>query len=72
MQTTLRTIRIQSGLYISVDGNWKIQRAKQYLTRGKTWTVYRNSDMHWMEVKRFKSLAAARMFVTENVQSWWG
>jgi hypothetical protein len=71
MQSILRTVRIQSGLYISLDGMWKIRRATEGFPPRKVWIVSRMMDMQWTDAKRFSTLSAARMFVTENVQGWW-
>jgi len=71
MQTTLRTSRVRSGLYLSYDGRWKIARARQFAHGGKRWHVYHLSDGSWREVTHFKSLAAARAFIVQTINEAW-
>jgi hypothetical protein len=72
MQTTLRTVRIKSGYYLSVDGQWKIQRMPEMFPARRRWEVSRMMDGQSKVVQWFPTLAAARMFVCENIQGWWG
>jgi len=72
MQQPYRTLRIRSGLYLSVDSDFKIERMPQYFPGKRRWKVSRYMDGSWREMQVFATLAAARMYVAENVQGWWG
>jgi hypothetical protein len=72
MRTTLRTLRVKAGWYISADGQWTIHRVTEGFPPRKVWRVTRAMDGDWKFVKQFDSLSAARMFITENAQGWWG
>lgn len=71
MQTTLRTSRIRSGLYLSYDGRWQIARVSHFARGGKRWFVYHLTDGNWREVTHFKSLAAARAFIVQTINEAW-
>jgi len=68
MRTILRTNRIRAGLYISLDGNWRIQRVKRVFVRGFCWEVRRKQDNEWVFIKSYWTLAMAR-WVVEQYQN---
>lgn len=71
MATGYTTLRIKSGLYLSTDNNFKIERKPQYFPGRRRWSVYRYMDGNWKEMQTFESLAEARKYVGENVNGWW-
>lgn len=71
-QTGYTTLRIKSGLYLSTDNNFKIERHTQYFPGQRRWSVYRFMDGGWTHMQAFPSLAAARKYVTETIDGWWG
>jgi len=71
METRLATVRVRSGLYISYDGLWKIERVRQYAVRGKSWRIYRLCDARWTVVTQFPTLARARAFIIQTINEAW-
>jgi len=71
MQTTLPTMRVRAGLYISYDGRWKLQRKLSYTGKLRSWTVFRLVDTSWREVTTFPTLADARGFIVETMREGW-
>jgi hypothetical protein len=71
LETRLATVRVRSGLYISYDGLWKIERQPQYWPNSRQWRVYRLTDARWTVVTQFPTLARARAFIIQTINEAW-
>jgi len=70
MRTILRTNRIRAGLYISLDGNWRIRRESYLFGDRKRWTVERLQSGRWELMGTFYSLKRARAFIERQEFPW--
>lgn len=67
----LRTFRVAVGCYISVDGEWKIERHRmQFPPFSKRWRVYARVGVNdWAEQTVTRTLKEARLYVWRRTQS---
>lgn len=71
MQSTLRTLRVHAGYYVSVDGRYKIRRHRDEIRNRWVWRVSVIDDGNFQFPRTFRTLKAARQFVSDNVSSTW-
>lgn len=70
MGTTLRTVRVRSGMYVSVDGAWRIVR-RQYFPNSKKWWVQSwDADMGvYRDVRQYSTLHKARLAIVKLIET---
>jgi len=70
MRTILRTTRVRAGLYVTLDGNWRIQRVPRLFGGRKVWLVEQLQSDRWQPITTFYSLTGARAYIQLREQPW--
>ena len=71
MATTLRTVRVRPGMYISVDGKFRIVRRNNVFGTGRKWWVQNwDADMGvYQDVRAYPSLQKARQAIVRLIET---
>lgn len=70
-RSTVRTVRMKSGFYVTLDAQWRIIRRKFLAGKVTVWHTekWNEADRQYIITNSFQSLAAARTYLDEVIDN---